>query len=306
MANSTKQQFKVYRGIIMGFKHIQLDEKTHRILGRGCDCYLLLASHEAVMIDSGCDAENIQKYASTLTHLPINKVINTHSHFDHTGGNGFFKEIYMTKQQSLSAKNWMDEDPTKLNLNYEIKFIEEGLFEIEGRNLEIIMCDCHSPGNIAILDRLHRYLFVGDEIDRDQVLLLPGFAEEKGQLHSRPSTCVNEYKKMLQKLKMFESSFDWICTGHNGSPLEKNILDDFIQLCTEILEKHIGSDDLSSPTYSKKDTHFPFDNAHYKRASCQGCSLVYCSDDYYDTSKNNVIIPATPLHIMCEQNLHIK
>ena len=56
----------------------------------GCDSYLLLGEREAIMIDAGMSRRDIRAYVSTLTDLPVTKVINTHSHFDHTGGNGFF------------------------------------------------------------------------------------------------------------------------------------------------------------------------------------------------------------------------
>lgn len=288
------------------FTHVRINENIYKIQGRGCDCYLLLGKQEAIMIDSGCDSNNIQKYAQKLTHLPVKKVINTHSHFDHTGGNGFFEEVYMTVKQSYSAKNWMDEDPNTSPLDYDFIPIKEGKFAFDGRFLLILDLDCHSPGNVALLDSVNRVLFTGDEIDADQVLLLPGFSEKIGQYHSVPSATVNDYKNMLLKLKKYENNYDLLCTGHNGSPLGKEYIDNFITLCDDILENKKGSSDVSSPTYSPRDTHYPFENAHYLRAEKKGCALVYCSDDYYDRSNNNQIIPATPLHIMCEENMHRK
>lgn len=41
------------------FQNKQINERTYMISGRGCDCYLLLGDDEAIMIDSGCDDNNI-------------------------------------------------------------------------------------------------------------------------------------------------------------------------------------------------------------------------------------------------------
>lgn len=38
-----------------------------------------------------------------------------------------------------------------------------------------------------IFDHTERILYAGDELDVDQVLLLPGFAEKAGQFHSEPA-----------------------------------------------------------------------------------------------------------------------
>ena len=67
----------------------QLTENTYIITGSGGDCYLLLGEDEAFLIDAGMSTVNIREYAQSLTTLPLRRVINTHSHFDHTAGNGF-------------------------------------------------------------------------------------------------------------------------------------------------------------------------------------------------------------------------
>lgn len=285
-------------------KYEAIDEATYRILGRGCDCYLLIADEEAIMIDSGCDHENIQEYAQQLTTLPLKKVINTHSHFDHTGGNGYFKEVYISREASKSAKNFMDEEEQCYRYDYQYNWIQEGTFPLQGRPLQILSCDIHSPGNIMILDPSHRLLFTGDEMDHDQVLLLPGFAEESNQLHARPAATVKEYQDMLKRIWKQEHLFDRLCTGHNGSPLDKCYIQNMILCCEEILQGAQGIKDCSSPTYHQEDTHYPYEQAGYLRYQSHGVSLVYCGDDLYERSHHSVFEPATPLHVMCKENLN--
>ena len=153
-----------------------------------------------------------------------------------------------------------------------------------------------------ILDHTERILFSGDEIDKGQVLLLPGFSEKAGQLHSEPAASVYDYQNLLKKLWERNNEFDWICTGHNGSPLDKGCIEILIELCDEILNGKIGEEDCSSDTYSIKDTHYPLADANYRRYTNRGFALVYCTDSLTDSKCNSLVKPATRLHRMCEEN----
>ncbi len=302
-------------GILIGGKIIMLhtefscrriNQNTYLIQGGelGCDCYLLLGDKEALMVDSGCTRkkENIRSYAEGIAGMPVHSVINTHSHFDHTGGNGYFDTIYATGKAAQSVRNVMGEKSENYPLNYRCTFVEDGdMIELQGRPLEIIQLDCHSPGNIAILDRTNRMMFTGDEIDQDQVLLLPGFAEIPGQIHSQPAASVEDYLEAMLKLREYSDHFDLICTGHNGSPLGKEWLGRYINTAKSILSGKRGSSDCSSSTYSKKDTHYPRKDAKYLRYSENGASLVYCSRLIHKSDRltSETVPPATKLHIIC-------
>ncbi|MCD7807241.1 MAG: MBL fold metallo-hydrolase [Lachnospiraceae bacterium] len=254
------------------------------------------------MIDCGCSGENIREYAGRLLEKAVDTVICTHSHIDHTGNAGFFPHVCMTERTAIGAKNPMDEDPGRLRLDYIPQIIAPGPLQVGDLTLEIILCDCHCPGNIMILDRKDGILFTGDEIDRDQVLLLPGFSERRGQYHSSPAATVGEYRSMLMGLQVFQPVVTNLCTGHNGSPLPFSVIDEMISLCDDVLSGKEASRDCRSDTYSPDMTHFPFYEANYCRYSRNGCSLVYCMDDLHDRRNNSIHIPATPLHGICEEN----
>ena len=176
------------------FQARKVQEGTWLISGTGCDSYLLEGSDEAFMIDSGMDAADIRAFAQTLTPLPVSRVINTHSHFDHTAGNGFFDVVYGTEGIARSAKNTMGANPADYRLDYTFTIVKDGdVIDLAGRPLRVIVLDCHAPGNLAVLDETHRILFPGDEIETGQVLLLPGYAEEPGQIHAKSAATAVSY-----------------------------------------------------------------------------------------------------------------
>lgn len=286
-------------------ENIKISENTYRILNAGCDCYLLDSSHP-VLIDCGCSKDNIRAYCESIINKKVDAVICTHSHIDHTGSCGLFEHVYMTKETALGAKNPMDEKIAYLHLDYKPILIQDNqTMDFGGRCLKILLCDCHAPGNIMILDKDNKLLFTGDEIDKDQVLLLPGFAVKKYEYHYNNAATVLDYKRMLKKIWSINNDYDLLCTGHNGSPLLKDTISKMIKLCDSILNGNVGTRDCSSTTYNNTYTHFPFPQANYRRYSEDGLSLVYCADSLIDRSKNNLYTPATPLHQMCSDNLHI-
>ena len=97
-------------------------------------------------------------------------------------------------------------------LDYGFTYVTDGeILPIEGRPLEIIVLNCHSRDNLAVLDRKSRLLFVGDELDAGQVLLLPGYAEQRGQLHAVPAASVETYLGALNRLAQYRDAFDFRC-----------------------------------------------------------------------------------------------
>lgn len=289
--------------IMSDFTAEPLNRNTWRIKTPGCDCYLLEGTDEAILIDSGMSAQNIRAYAQSLTALPIRRVINTHSHFDHTAGNGFFEVVYGTPGIAKSAKNTMGCNPADYPLDYTFTLVKDGdTIDLSGRPLEIIVLNCHAPGNLAVLDRKERMLFPGDELETGQVLLLPGYAERMGQIHAESAATVETYLHAMEKLSGFAEDFDTICPAHNGSPIGREWLYKYITLAKKILGGMEGKTDCSSPSYNDRANHFPNPDAGYRRAEYDGASLVYCADLIFDNDykKSPGLNPATKLHLICK------
>ncbi len=274
---------------------------TWIVSGEGCDCYLVEGDREALMIDAGMATANIRAFAQGLTDRPLKRVVNTHSHFDHTGGNGFFDEVLATPQAARSLKNTMGDPPDRYPLDYRVTPIADGdVLDLGGRRLRVLELNCHSPGDVALLDLDRRLLFTGDEVESGQVLLLPGYAEEPGQIHAKPAATVESCLRTMERLAALRGQFDALCPAHNGSPLDPVYLDWFIALCRAVLDGQEGTSDCSSPSFNSGATHFPYPNAGYRRAVHKGASLVYCRALLRDADLVNAsdLPPATPLHLI--------
>jgi len=75
------------------FEVQQLDTRVHLISEPGhVNSFLIQGSKSAILFDTGLGVANIRKVAEELSTLPL-LVVNSHYHFDHTGGNRLFDDI---------------------------------------------------------------------------------------------------------------------------------------------------------------------------------------------------------------------
>lgn len=147
--------------------------------------YLIIGSEKALLFDTGMGLDSIQTVVRELTSLPVT-VINSHTHFDHIGGNADFSTILGvdTAYTHTNAKGWSHESvrgevtpaafcpETLKNVDtaayhirsYEIDgYIHDGsIIDLGGRQLEVIAIPGHTPDGVALLDRKAGLLWTGD------------------------------------------------------------------------------------------------------------------------------------------------
>ena len=251
------------------FTKRKIQEDTWLIEGVGCYSYLLIGKESAILIDSGMSKRNLKEYCEEITNLPIKGVINTHGHFDHTGGNGWFEKAFLHPHAVERAKQPFGGMTDGYSFDYETVTVDDGqVIELGDRPLEIIYIGAHSPGSIAILDKKFRLLFTGDELESGQVLL---FLEEEGL----PVTqTVENHQNMTKKLKSRIAEFDFICPAHNGTMMHNSYIDIFIKAQQEILDGAVGLDDMSSPTLPMGMGMFQ-NNEFFKRYESGGANICY-------------------------------
>lgn len=103
----------------------------------------------------------------------IKHIINTHGHFDHVGGNGYFlnakisihksdADILEKGNESLAAADFFE---GKLHPHQVEKKLEDGdKIQAGGRELEVIHTPGHTHGSICLFDKKAGQLFTGDLI----------------------------------------------------------------------------------------------------------------------------------------------
>ncbi len=247
------------------FTSRKIKENTWVIEGVGSYSYLLIGNEKAMMVDTGMSKLNLREYVKTITSLPV-MVVNTHGHFDHTGGNGWFEEVYMHPNAVADAKR-VFQGAGDYPLDYEIQTVREGhVFDLGGRTIEVIEIPAHSPGSIALLDREYRLLFTGDELEAGQVLLM--FPD------APPCHTVEQHQRNMKKLKERIDEFDFICPGHNGTPIDKSYVDAFIENDQRVMDGIEGKRDVYSPSFPKEIFNLPHIE-YVRRSEHKGSAIVY-------------------------------
>ncbi len=231
------------------YSFVQFGEKINPVFS-----YLLEGDKYSLVIDTMYGYGNLRKFCETLTDKPM-KVVNTHFHGDHIGGNYHFDEAYIhwrdfpyfysdgtgafpktvealyERAKSVALEEYKD----KLDINdFKIQEpmvlypIEDGdVFDLGDRELEVIWVGGHSPGCIALLDRVNRCAFTGDCCNSNTLL--------GGGLNG---LSVQQYLKNLIHFYSFRREFDITYGGHQILPAR--VVEEGIELCGKIIA---GTDD---------------------------------------------------------------
>ncbi len=215
-------------------------------IGAVCFCYLLVGGEKALVIDTGMNSANLREYLETITDKPM-MATNTHGHGDHTMCNGFFDEVYMQPEAIRDVnggRNSASGNPALARVpDYDPIPIREGhVFDLGGRHVKVFETPCHSPGDLMFLDVENRLLFTGDNLEVGQVLIFYGDGKTGGTV-----------KRHLEILKKMEAHYDeigFICPGHNGSPIHRSVLKDFIENDERVLSGIEGTAELPSPSFN--------------------------------------------------------
>ena len=189
------------------FRAEVLCEDTWLIAVEGCTGYLVVGDERGVVVDTGFGTENVQAFAQSLTDRPVSWAVNTHGHFDHTGGNGWFELAYMSAEAAEIAKTpYASKMKYTYPLEYPIHLVREGdKIDLGGRDLEVFQIPAHAPSSVAYLDAKQRILFSGDEVAPFVMLYWQ---------QDEPQPTIEQYVRNLEKLVARRSEFDHMCWGH--------------------------------------------------------------------------------------------
>lgn len=147
--------------------------------------FLIEGTERALLFDTGLGIGDMRRVVEQLTDLDV-IVLNSHTHYDHIGGNHQFEIIYAmdtpyTRSRAEGSPHeavaeflsegwvWKELPDGFVPAQYQShpfmisRIVGEGdQIELGGRTLEILETPGHAPDSICLIDRENRILFTGD------------------------------------------------------------------------------------------------------------------------------------------------
>lgn len=213
----------------MKYRTEKVDDSTYIVTEKigGVHCYLLVGSERTLLIDTGNGAGNLNALVKSLTDKPVT-VVNTHGHLDHTGGNYQFECAHLAQEQEVVALHndkayirasfkkmlpWYLRAAVRLIAPYLLKphdfnavyDLYDGMrIDLGARTIEVAVTGGHSTESVCFYERARNYLFVGDTVVNNTVLLNLKY-------------CANleTYLRSLEKLRAFTDSETKLFSGHS-------------------------------------------------------------------------------------------
>lgn len=207
--------------------------------------YLVIGNEFALLFDTGNGIGNIRAVVDSITTLPI-RVLNSHSHYDHVGGNADFDFIYgmdteFTRERMKGRTHQQVEEeispaalckplPNGVRAEdhhiraYEVdEFIGEGsVIDMGNRMLKIISIPGHTPDAIGMLDKENGLLWTGDTFYKGPIWL---FAKE---------TDLPAYRNSIARLAALAPSLRYVLPAHNVPIVDPKLLAELDNALDEI------------------------------------------------------------------------
>lgn len=249
-----------------------------------------------VVIDTGIDDDAGRKILKAVESrgLKVGMIINTHSHADHFGGNGFL--IRRTEAEVLApeieaaiiANPYLEpfylysSHPPKVLQNKFLmgsksrvdRFIDKGMLELGLQGVEIIDLKGHSPGQIGVATP-DGVLFAADAYFSSSIVKkyrLPYFTNVKDTLDTL-------YRLNKMNYDYFLPSHGR-CSSDPGGEIETNIraIHDTIDLITGRLSEPMAREELAAAVAEEYNIKLN-PNQHYLTLSAVSAYLSYMTDE---------------------------
>lgn len=193
--------------------------------------YLVVGRTGALLFDTGLGMSPIRPVVEALTPLPV-RVLNSHTHYDHVGGNAEFGEVlavespYTRENQRGFPHENLDSEVVPASFCHgapagldtaafqtrawtATRRVADGdTLDLGGRVIEILHVPGHTPDAIALLDRANRLLWTGDTYYDAPVWL---FA---------PETDLDAYERSIARLAQLAPSVTRLLPAHNTAVAE--------------------------------------------------------------------------------------
>lgn len=188
--------------------------------------YLITGATGALLFDTGLGVGPIATVVRELTPLPVT-VINSHTHYDHVGGNADFDRIlavdtgYTTANSAGFAHDVVAGEVSKAALCRPLpagvdsatfrtrawrpsERIRDGhRIDLGGRTIEVLQVPGHTPDAVALLDRDAKLLWTGDSFYEAPIWLFV------------PETDLAAYRRSMARLAALAPGLTTVYGSHN-------------------------------------------------------------------------------------------
>ena len=201
----------------------------------GTNCYLVVGSEKALLIDCGTGFCDIRGAAEKLTDLPI-ILAATHGHGDHIGGAGQFRKAFLASNAPVKSHGFKTSDVKPGKYKTKIIPMDDGhIFDLGGKTVRVRHTPGHSHGSVAFIDEQDKIIFSGDNVCDALWMQLPGV------------TSIEEWLPSAQWL--YDMSADYrIFWGHRVPQLEREYIAQVITWGKEIMAKSRSNSKLPKIT----------------------------------------------------------
>lgn len=195
--------------------------------------YLILGEKRALLFDTGMGIGDVREVTRELTKLQV-IALNSHTHFDHVGGNWQFDTVYgmdtvFTRQSARGGVEVKGEIATgqvcgRLPAHFDAKdyrtrpwrigrFLHDGdRIDLGGRTVEVVATPGHTPDAICLWDAANGLLFTGDTYYKGTVWLY------------RPETDLGAYGRSVDRLAKLAPQVKVVLGAHNVPVMPPSVL----------------------------------------------------------------------------------
>jgi glyoxylase-like metal-dependent hydrolase (beta-lactamase superfamily II) len=197
--------------------------------------YLIEGQQKALLFDTGNGIGDIRKVVEFLSDKPI-VVLNSHTHFDHVGGNYQFDNIYgldtaftRSRQHGHSPEQIGEEvseaalcmpapynktPSTHVGEPFTITQIvaNNDIIDLGGRELQVLHIPGHTPDAIALVDKQNGLMWTGDSFYAGPIWL---YADETNLTAYRKSLDI-----MIEQLPQIKT----LLPAHNTPRVDPDVL----------------------------------------------------------------------------------
>jgi glyoxylase-like metal-dependent hydrolase (beta-lactamase superfamily II) len=207
--------------------------------------YLIVGRDRALLFDSGLGLVPIGPVVAELTKLPV-EVLNSHTHFDHVGGNAEFDRVLardtpytranargfpsQALEGEVAADAFCGNPPRGADLAHyrtrpwkATRMVAEGeRIDLGGRVLEVLWAPGHTPDAVALLDRSNGLLWTGDSFYEGPIWLYA------------PESDLGAYERSMTRLAALVPGLKQVLPAHNTASADPKRLAQVVEAIRKV------------------------------------------------------------------------